>query len=43
MEEGTTEEIFTRPQHPYTLALLAAVPVRHPADRKRRRTFEETA
>ncbi len=26
VEEGTVEEIFERPQHPYTRALLAAVP-----------------
>ncbi|WP_121631442.1 ABC transporter ATP-binding protein [Tropicibacter alexandrii] len=26
VEEGTAEEIFERPQHPYTRALLAAVP-----------------
>ncbi|GAA4216998.1 peptide/nickel transport system ATP-binding protein/glutathione transport system ATP-binding protein [Sagittula marina] len=26
VEEGTAEEIFERPQHPYTKALLAAVP-----------------
>ena len=36
VEEGTTEEIFTNPRHPYTQALLSAVPVRHPRDRKRR-------
>jgi oligopeptide/dipeptide ABC transporter ATP-binding protein len=27
VEEGTTEEIFRRPQHPYTVSLLSAVPV----------------
>ncbi|WP_406600874.1 ABC transporter ATP-binding protein [Microvirga rosea] len=26
VEEGTTEEIFTSPQHPYTKSLLSAVP-----------------
>ncbi|MCU9847174.1 ABC transporter ATP-binding protein [Defluviimonas sp. WL0024] len=26
VEEGATEEVFVRPQHPYTLALLAANP-----------------
>ena len=26
VEQGTTEEILTRPQHPYTRALLASVP-----------------
>jgi ABC-type oligopeptide transport system ATPase subunit len=43
VEEGTTDEIFTRPQHPYTKTLLAAVPARHPAERKRRSSLEETA
>jgi peptide/nickel transport system ATP-binding protein/oligopeptide transport system ATP-binding protein len=36
VEEGTTEEIFTAPRHPYTRALLSAVPVRHPKEKKRR-------
>jgi oligopeptide transport system ATP-binding protein len=36
VEEGTTEEIFTAPRHPYTRALLSAVPVRHPREKKRR-------
>ena len=43
VEEGLAKEIFTKPQHPYTKALLAAVPVRHPAHRRHHRTLEETA
>jgi peptide/nickel transport system ATP-binding protein len=27
VEEGTVEQVLTRPAHPYTQALLAAVPV----------------
>ncbi|MDH5453309.1 MAG: hypothetical protein OEX14_08160 [Paracoccaceae bacterium] len=27
MEEGATETVFTRPQQPYTKALIAATPV----------------
>ena len=30
VEEGTTEEIFKSPKHPYTLALLAAHPIPDP-------------
>ena len=26
VEQGSTEQILTRPQHPYTRALLASVP-----------------
>lgn len=36
VEMGPTEEIFTRPQHPYTEALLAAVPIPDPRARRER-------
>jgi len=38
VERSGTEALFARPQHPYTQALLAAIPVPDPAvERKRRR------
>jgi oligopeptide/dipeptide ABC transporter ATP-binding protein len=30
MEEATAEELFARPQHPYTRALLSAIPIPNP-------------
>lgn len=36
MEEGTTEEIFTNPKHPYTQALLSATPKDYPGQEKKR-------
>ncbi len=33
VEEGTVEEIFTDPKHPYTRALLSAVPIPDPSMR----------
>jgi len=33
VEQGTTEEVFTHPQHNYTRALLAAKPILHPDQR----------
>ena len=36
VEEGPTEAIFDRPAHPYTQALLSAVPVPDPASSRRR-------
>lgn len=38
VEEAPTERIFSDPQHPYTRALLDAVPATNPRD-KRARTF----
>jgi peptide/nickel transport system ATP-binding protein/oligopeptide transport system ATP-binding protein len=37
VEIGDSDEVFTTPRHPYTRALLAAVPATDPADRGRRR------
>lgn len=37
VEQGSVEQIFTNPQHPYTQALLAAVPIPDPALRRTRR------
>jgi oligopeptide/dipeptide ABC transporter ATP-binding protein len=36
VESGPTEALFRRPRHPYTQALLAAVPVPEPGGRARR-------
>jgi peptide/nickel transport system ATP-binding protein len=36
MEQGPREEIFARPRHPYTQALLAAAPVADPAVQRSR-------
>lgn len=36
VEEGTVEEIFTEPKHPYTQALLSAVPIPDPGLRSTR-------
>jgi oligopeptide/dipeptide ABC transporter ATP-binding protein len=38
VETGTRDDIYQRPSHPYTQALLSAVPVPDPqAERRRRR------
>jgi oligopeptide/dipeptide ABC transporter ATP-binding protein len=36
MEEGPTQAVFSKPQHPYTSALLSAVPSLDPARRRTR-------
>jgi peptide/nickel transport system ATP-binding protein len=37
VEEGPAEEVYARPTHPYTAALLSAIPVPDPAEREQRR------
>jgi oligopeptide/dipeptide ABC transporter ATP-binding protein len=36
MEEGTKHDIYERPSHPYTQALLSAVPIEEPGERGKR-------
>lgn len=36
MESAPTEELFNQPKHPYTQALLSAIPKTHPQERKQR-------
>lgn len=36
METATTEELFNNPKHPYTQALLSAIPRRHPKEKGER-------
>ena len=40
VEHADTRTIFTRPQHPYTEALLSAVPVPDPAIRRQKRVLQ---
>jgi len=40
VEEGSREEILNRPQHPYTQALLSAVPETDPRRKKKRVVYE---
>ncbi|MGQ0773735.1 MAG: ABC transporter ATP-binding protein [Pseudonocardiales bacterium] len=42
VEIGTEEQIYTRPTHPYTQALLSAVPIPDPAARARRNRIRLT-
>ena len=42
VEEGDAEQVYTSPRHPYTLALLSAIPVPDPSpDRRKRRIVLE--
>jgi peptide/nickel transport system ATP-binding protein len=38
VEQGTTDAILRRPQHSYTQALIAAVPIPNPAAQRERRS-----
>jgi oligopeptide/dipeptide ABC transporter ATP-binding protein len=40
VEEGTADAVFAAPKHPYTAALLSAVPIPDPASRRRRIVLE---
>ncbi len=40
MERGTTDEVFSPPYHPYTEALLSAIPIADPRVAKRRIVLE---
>jgi oligopeptide/dipeptide ABC transporter ATP-binding protein len=40
VETAETDALFARPEHPYTRALLASVPVSHPSQRGRRMRLE---
>ncbi len=42
MERGKTEEVFAPPYHPYTEALLSAVPIADPTVKKRQIVLEGT-
>lgn len=39
VERGTVEEVYSRPRHPYTRALLSAAPVPDPRIERQRRRF----
>ena len=41
VEAGQADQIYSHPQHPYTQALLAAVPRPDPDARRARRTFSK--
>lgn len=40
MEEGPAKEVFENPRHPYTQALLASIPAKHPKERGKREALQ---
>jgi oligopeptide/dipeptide ABC transporter ATP-binding protein len=42
-EIGTREQLYTNPQHPYTKALIAAVPEPDPVEERRKLTERRAA
>jgi oligopeptide transport system ATP-binding protein len=42
VELASAEDLFASPRHPYTQALLSAIPVVDPAARRPRIPFDET-
>lgn len=40
VEEGTTKDVFSHPEHEYTKALLAAIPVPDPREERNRRVMK---
>ena len=43
VEMGPTAAVFGSPKHPYTQALLSAIPVPDPTARRQRIAFDESA
>ena len=40
VEEGTTKDVFSHPEHEYTKALLEAIPVPDPREERNRRVMK---
>ena len=40
VEEGTTKDVFSHPEHKYTKALLEAIPVPDPREERNRRVMK---
>jgi oligopeptide/dipeptide ABC transporter ATP-binding protein len=42
VEHGSTHQVMTAPEHPYTVSLLAAAPTANPRAQRERRSKEPT-